>query len=60
MFYASKNYKVVCKENCFHKKNIKNKNLIIYKTYEQAIKDGCRPCKHCLNKKADINNTKEE
>lgn len=48
MFYASKNYMVLCKESCFHVKNIKQKNLLTYKTMDEAIEDGCRKCKHCF------------
>ncbi|MFW6008350.1 MAG: hypothetical protein ACOCP8_03700 [archaeon] len=41
MFYASKNYKIVCEENCFHVKNIKDKNLLIYKTLNETLNDDC-------------------
>ena len=50
MYYASKNYKIVCAPHCFHVKNIKEENLVSYLTVEQAIEDGCRKCKHCLGK----------
>jgi methylphosphotriester-DNA--protein-cysteine methyltransferase len=48
MFIASKNYKVVCKDTCFHVKNIANKNRLEYTTIEEALADGCRKCKHCF------------
>jgi methylphosphotriester-DNA--protein-cysteine methyltransferase len=48
LYFASKKYKIVCKEGCSHIKNILGRNLLIYKSLEEAIKDGCRPCKHCL------------
>lgn len=48
MFYASKKYKVICLQSCYHVKNIKLENLITYETMSEAIKDGCRPCKHCM------------
>jgi len=48
MFIASKKYKIVCKDTCYHVRNIKFKNLITYKTLEEACADNCRPCKHCL------------
>lgn len=44
---ASKKYKIACKESCFHVKNIKKENLVIYNSIEEAIGNGCRPCKHC-------------
>lgn len=50
-FYASKKYKIVCQGNCYHVKNIKPNNLLTYKTLEEALADGCRPCKHCIGKK---------
>jgi len=51
MFYASRKYKIVCKETCFHVKNIGEKNKVEYKTLEDAVKDGCRCCKDCLNER---------
>lgn len=48
MFYASKNYKVVCKDSCFHVNNIVDKNKLEYETLDQALNDGCRKCKHCF------------
>lgn len=40
--------KVVCKDNHFHVKNIKDKNKVRYETLYQALNDGCRKCKHCF------------
>jgi methylphosphotriester-DNA--protein-cysteine methyltransferase len=56
MFYASKKYKIVCKEDCFHVNNIKEKNLIVYESLNDALKDGCRPCKHCFKTLEPIDN----
>jgi len=50
-YYASKRYKVVCKKGCYHVKNIKPENIVEYITLEEAIDDGCRPCKHCLRER---------
>lgn len=50
MFIASSKYKVVCKDTCFHVKNISDKNKITYKTIDEALNDGCRKCKHCFRK----------
>lgn len=50
-YYASKKYKIVCREDCYHVHNIKPANLISYVSLADAIKDGCRPCKHCLGDK---------
>jgi len=47
VYYASKKYKIVCKENCYHVKNISLANLIYYETLKDAILDGCRECKDC-------------
>ena len=50
LFYAGKRHKIVCAGDCYHVKNIKEKNALIYHSLEEAINDGCRPCKHCLGK----------
>lgn len=50
LFYAGKRHKIVCAGDCYHVKNIKEKNVLIYHSLEEAINDGCRPCKHCLGK----------
>lgn len=47
LFYAGKRHKIVCAGDCYHVKNIKPKNRLIYNSLEEAIADGCRPCKHC-------------
>lgn len=48
-FYAGKS-KIVCAGDCYHVKNIKFENMKLYHSLEQAIADGCRPCKHCHGK----------
>lgn len=50
LFYAGKRHKIVCAGDCYHVKNIKEKNALVYHSLEEAINDGCRPCKHCLGK----------
>ena len=54
-YVCSKNYKILCKEDCYHVKNISPKNKILFNTYEEGIEYGCRPCKHC---KPEKENTK--
>lgn len=49
-YYASKKYKIACKEGCYHIKNIKAENLIEYDSKESALNDGCKVCKDCLKK----------
>lgn len=39
--------KIVCAGDCYHVKNIKPENQRYYHSLEEAIKDGCRLCKHC-------------
>lgn len=58
-YFASKKYKVVCREDCFYVKNIKQENLLEYNSLFGAIVDGCRPCKHCVTKHSvsEIENT---
>jgi hypothetical protein len=48
MYIASKKYKIVCKDTCFHVNNIAVKNRIEYETIDEAIMDGCRKCKDCF------------
>ena len=50
LFYAGKRHKIVCAGDCYHVKNIKPENQLIYNTLEEAVNDGCRPCKHCNGK----------
>ena len=54
-YVCSKKYKILCKEDCYHVKNIKPENMVWFNTYEDGIKYGCRPCKHC---KPEKENTK--
>lgn len=53
LFYAGKRHKIVCAGDCYHVKCIKPKNLLIYDTLDEAIADGCRPCKHCNGQRKD-------
>ena len=50
LFYAGKRHKIVCAGDCYHVKNIKPENQLVYNSLEEAIADGCRPCKHCQGK----------
>ena len=50
LFYAGKKHKIVCAGDCYHVKNIKPENRLIYNSLKEAINDGCRPCKHCQGK----------
>ncbi len=46
-YVASKNSKVFHKSTCAWAKRIASENLVYYKTREDAINDGKRPCKTC-------------
>lgn len=59
LFYAGKRRKIVCAGDCYHVRNIKPENQLIYGSLEEAIKDGCRPCKHCQGKHKTVE-TKEQ
>ena len=50
LFYAGRRRKIVCAGDCYHVKNIKPENQLIYHSLEEAINNGCRPCKHCHGK----------
>ena len=50
LFYAGKKHKIVCAGDCYHVKNIKKENALVYISLEAAMMDGCRPCKHCNGK----------
>ena len=50
LFFAGKGHKIVCAGDCYHVKNIKKENALVYISLEAAIMDGCRPCKHCNGK----------
>lgn len=58
LFYAGKRHKIVCAGDCYHVGNIKPKNRLVYDSLEEAIADGCRPCKHC-NGERKVETTKE-
>lgn len=47
-YVCSKKYKILCKENCYHVKNIKEENKVWFDTVKAGLAFGCRPCKHCL------------
>lgn len=47
LFYAGKRHKIVCAGDCYHVKNIKPENRLTYTSLQEALDDGCRPCKHC-------------
>jgi len=47
LYVASKNSEVFHKSDCRWAKRIAPKNLVRYKTREDAINDGKRPCKMC-------------
>lgn len=46
-YVCSKNCKILCKEDCYHVKNIKPENQVWFNSIEEGLKYGCRPCKHC-------------
>ena len=50
LFFAGKGHKIVCAGDCYHVKNIKKENALVYTSLEIAMLDGCRPCKHCHGK----------
>lgn len=50
LFFAGKGHKIVCAGDCYHVKNIKKENALVYPSLEDAMLDGCRPCKHCHGK----------
>lgn len=58
LFYAGKRHKIVCAGDCYHVKNIKPENQLIYASLEEAINDGCRPCKHCHGIPKTLNNVR--
>ena len=48
MRYVSSNkYKTLCREDCYHVKNIKEENKVWFDTLQEGIDYGCRLCKHC-------------
>lgn len=53
-YVCSKNYKILCKEDCYHVKNIKEENKVWFDTIDKGINYGCRPCKHCIPNIATI------
>lgn len=53
-YVCSKNYKILCREDCYHAKNIKEENKVWFDTVEEGVNYGCRPCKHCMQNIATI------
>lgn len=49
-FLAVTSTKIVCKPGCSSRVPLE-KNMVFYDTYEEAIKDGYRPCKVCMKEK---------
>lgn len=47
LFFAGKNHKIVCAGDCYHVRNIKKENALVYTSLKAALMDGCIPCKHC-------------
>ena len=47
-YVCSKKYKILCKESCYHTKNIKAENKVWFDSVDDGISYGCRPCKHCM------------
>ena len=54
-YVCSKKYKILCKETCYHVKNIKSENAVWFDTYDDGLEYGCRPCKHCMTDNEVIN-----
>lgn len=54
-FIAGKRHKIVCASDCYHVKNIKPENRLYFNSFEEAIANGCRPCKHCNGMHKEIN-----
>ena len=46
-YVCSKKYKILCREDCYHVKNIKEENRVWFETIAEGVNYGCRPCKHC-------------
>jgi methylphosphotriester-DNA--protein-cysteine methyltransferase len=46
-YVCSKNYKILCREDCFHVKNMKEENKVWFDTIEEGFEYGCRICKDC-------------
>lgn len=48
-YYASKNSNIIHLNTCKFSKLISQNNLIHFKTIQDAIKNGFKPCPHCMN-----------
>lgn len=53
-YVCSKKYKILCREDCYHVKNIKEENKVWFNSVKDGISFGCRPCKHCKPGNEDI------
>ncbi len=47
-YVCSKKYKILCREDCYHVKNIKPENQVWFDTIEEGLEYCDRTCKHCL------------
>lgn len=54
-FIAGKRHKIVCASDCYHVKNIKPENRLYFNTLDEALANGCRPCKHCNGMHKELN-----
>lgn len=54
-FIAGKKHKIVCASDCYHVKNIKPENRLYFNSFEEALANGCRPCKHCNGMHKELN-----
>ena len=59
IYYASKYSEKFHKPGCEWVQEISNDNLIIYKSYQDAIKDGKVPCQVCLIKSERFSQSKK-
>lgn len=60
LFYAGKRRKIVCSGNCYHVKDKNLESCLIYNSLEEAIADGCRPCKDCIGELSTDQNVHKE
>ena len=49
IYIAGKRGKIICAGDCYHVKNIKPENRLIFSSVDEALDNGCkRVCKYCL------------
>lgn len=54
VYIAGKRGKIICAGDCYHVKNIKPENRLIFSSVKEALDNGCkRVCKHCLGTYTD-------